>query len=133
MNFIIKNLWLIALALGSGGMLLWPMLRRGSEVSPHEAVMLINHAQALVLDVREDAEFAAGHVPDARHIPLGQLAARLSELEKWKNKPIVVNCKSGMRASNACALLQRSGFSRVNNLAGGIAAWQSAKLPISKD
>ena len=133
MDFVMKNFWLVALALISGGMLLWPMLlRRGSEVTPNEAVMLINHAHAMVLDVREDAEFAAGHISDAKHIPLGQLASRLSELEKWKDKPILINCKSGMRASNACALLRSSGFTHVSNLSGGIVAWQSAKLPVNK-
>jgi rhodanese-related sulfurtransferase len=132
MDFVIKNSWLIVLALISGGMLIWPMLRRGSEVTPNEAVMLINHAHALVLDVREDAEFASGHISAARHIPLAQLAARISELQKWKDKPVVVNCQSGMRSAKACNLLRKNGFTQVKNLAGGIAAWQSAKLPVSR-
>ena len=137
MDFVLKNAWLIALVVFSGGMLLWPMLRRMmfgiGQVSPTEAVLLINREHALVLDVREDAEFAAGHIPEARHIPLSQLAARLPELEKWKVKPIVVNCQSGGRSSDACAVLRRSGFAQVLNLAGGIAAWQAAKLPVSKE
>jgi len=137
MDFVLKNVWLIALAVFSGSMLLWPMLRRMmfgiGEVGSAEAVMLINREHALVLDVREDAEFAAGHVAEARHIPLGQLTSRLPELEKWKDKPIVINCQSGMRSSNACAVLRQNGFARVFNLAGGIAAWQAAKLPIVKD
>jgi len=136
MDFVSKNAWLIALVVFSGGMLLWPMLRRMmfgiGQVSPTEAVLLINREHALVLDVREDAEFAAGHIPEARHIPQGQLASRLPELEKWKEKPIVINCQSGGRSSGACAVLRRSGFTRVFNLSGGIAAWQSAKLPVSK-
>ena len=137
MDFVLKNVWLIALAVFSGSMLLWPMLRRMmfgiGEVEPAEAVMLINREHALVLDVREDAEFAAGHVAEAKHIPLGQLTSRLAELEKWKDKPIVINCQSGMRSSNACAVLRQNGFARVFNLAGGIAAWQAAKLPVVKD
>lgn len=132
MSFVVNNIGLIALALITGGMLMWPMLRRGSEVTPNEAVMLINHAHALVLDVREDAEFAQGHIADARHIPLGQLASRLNELEKWKDKPVVVNCQGGVRSSKACGVLRKSGFTQVSNLAGGIAAWQTAKLPIMK-
>lgn len=137
MQFIKNNLWLIGLALGSGGMLLWPLIRRTmfgiGEVSPAEAVLLVNREQALVLDVREDAEFAAGHIPAARHIPLGQLATRSAELDTWKDKPIVVNCQSGMRSANACSLLRRQGFGKVFNLSGGFAAWQSAKLPVAKD
>jgi rhodanese-related sulfurtransferase len=131
-KFATQNLWLIGLALGSGAMLVWPMLRRGASVTPNEAVMLINHGNALVLDVREDVEFAMGHIADARHIPLSQLASRFNELEKWKGKSVIVNCQSGMRSAKACAILKKNGFTQVSNLAGGLAAWQSAKLPTTK-
>lgn len=132
-KFATQNIWLIGLALGSGAMLVWPMLRRDSSVTPNEAVMLINHGNALVLDVREDVEFAMSHIADARHIPLGQLAERTGELQKWKDKAIVVNCQSGMRSAKACAMLKKHGFTQVSNLQGGLAAWQSAKLPVTKD
>ena len=137
MKFLMENVWLIGLALGSAGMLLWPVLRRMlfgiGEVGPAAAVELINREQALVLDVRDDAEFAAGHIVAARHIPLAQLAGRLAELEKWKDKPVIVNCQSGMRSASASALLRGKGYTRVFNLGGGFAAWQAAKLPVSKD
>lgn len=137
LQFIKSNLGLIGLALGSAGMLLWPVLRRLlfgiGEVTPSEAVLMINREQALVLDVRDDAEFAAGHIPEARHIPLAQLTARHAELDAWKDKPVVVNCQSGMRSANACSLLRGQGFAKVFNLNGGFAAWQTAKLPASKD
>jgi len=137
MQFIKGNLWLIGLALGSGGMLIWPLLRRRlfgiGEVTPAEAVLLVNREHALVLDVRENAEFAAGHIPDARHIPLGELASRAAELDAWKDKPVVVNCQSGMRSANACSLLRKIGFTKVFNLGGGFAAWQAAKLPAARD
>ncbi len=132
-KFATQNLWLIGLALGSGAMLVWPMLRRGASVTPNEAVMLINHGNALVLDVREDVEFAMNHIAGARHLPLSLLASHLNELDKWKNKPVIVNCQSGMRSAKACAVLRKNGFTQVSNLAGGLAAWQSAKLPVSKD
>jgi rhodanese-related sulfurtransferase len=137
MQFIKNNIWLIGLALGSGVMLVWPVLRRQlfgiGEVSPNEAVMLANREQALMLDVREDAEFATGHIPEARHIPLGQLLSRVGELDAWKDKPIVVNCQSGMRSATACALLRKQGFTKLFNLGGGFAAWQAAKLPSTRD
>ncbi|HEY3325720.1 MAG TPA: rhodanese-like domain-containing protein [Novimethylophilus sp.] len=137
MKFLMDNVWLIGLALGSGGMLLWPVLRRMmfgiGEVGPSEAVALINREQALVLDVRENAEYAAGHIVAAKHIPLPQLAARLAELEKWKEKPVIVNCQSEMRSAGASSLLRSNGFARVFNLGGGFAAWQAAKLPVSKE
>ena len=131
-KFATQNLWLIGLALGSGAMLVWPLLRSGNSVSPNEAVMLINRGNALVLDVREDAEFAIGHIADARHIPLSQLQGRLGELQKWKDKAILVNCQSGMRSAKACVVLKKNGFGQVSNLEGGLAAWQSAKLPVTK-
>lgn len=137
MQFIIKNLWLLALVVVSGGMLVWPMLRRGAlgipEVSPTEAVTLINRGHALVLDVRNDAEFAAGHITNARHIPLDQLQSRLGELGKFRDKAIVVNCQGGVRSAKACAALKNQGFSRVHNLKGGISAWIDAKLPVTRD
>lgn len=137
MQFIIKNIWLIALAVLSAGMLLWPMLRRGAlgipDVSPAEAVALINREHAVVLDVREDAEFAAGHITAARHIPLGQLQSRLGELAKLRDKPIVVQCQGGVRSASACAVLKKHGYSRIYNLKGGIAAWMEAKLPVTRD
>lgn len=137
MTFLKSNLWLIFLALASGGMLLWPLVRSRlfgiGEVSPTEAVQLINREQALVLDVREDAEYAAGHIADAKHIPLAQLPSRLAELEAWKSKPVVVHCKAGMRAASACSVLRNSGFANVSNLSGGLDAWQAAKMPVIKE
>lgn len=130
-KFATQNIWLIGLALGSGVMLVRPMLQRGGSVSPNEAIMLINRGNALVLDVREDVEFAIGHIADAKHIPLSQLASRLNELQKWKDKPVVVNCQSGARSAKACAVLGKNGFTQVSNLAGGLAAWQAAKLPVT--
>ena len=135
MQFIQDNLLLVGLAVVSGAMLLWSFV--GGKVSgvaavdTLEATRLINQ-DALVLDVREDKEFVAGHIPKARHIPLGALASRLGELEKFKNKPIVVNCRSGQRSARACGILKKHGFEKAVNLTGGIMAWESANLPVEK-
>lgn len=135
MEFIQDNLLLVIAALASGAMLLWSFIGSRvsgiSQVDTFEATRLIND-DALVLDVREDKEWAAGHIPHAKHIPLGQLAGRLSELDKHKQKPIVVSCRSGHRSARACALLKKSGFENVHNLAGGILAWEKANLPITR-
>ncbi len=136
MKFLSENVLLIGLFLGSGFMLLWPMLKRGaggvSSVSPSEAVVLINRSNAVVLDVRDDAEFAGGHITDARHIPLAQLPDRLKELQKFKDKSILVNCQAGMRSAKACDILRKNGFTQVHNLQGGLNAWMQAKLPVVK-
>lgn len=137
MNFVSDNLWLIMLAAASGMLLLWPWLRGlmfgVGEVGPTEAVALINREQALVLDVRDAAEYAAGHVADARHIPLAELGQRAAELAQWKDRPVLVNCQSGQRSASAAALLRGQGHARVFNLRGGLNAWVAAKLPIVKD
>ncbi|WP_296751523.1 rhodanese-like domain-containing protein [Thiobacillus sp.] len=134
-QFLQDNWMLLALALASGGMLVWSFI--GGKLSGVEqadtlkATRLYND-DALVLDVREDKEYAAGHIPKARHIPLGQLAGRLQELDKFKSKPILVACRSGQRSARACGMLKKAGFETVYNLAGGIVAWQRANLPVTK-
>jgi len=135
-DFILENVLLVGLAVVSGLMLAWPMLGRmsgtSSNLGPADAVLLINRENALVLDVREDAEYAAGHITDARHIPLTQLESRVGELGKFKDKPVLVNCQAGMRSAKACGILKKHGFSKVWNLQGGLNAWQQAKLPVVK-
>lgn len=135
MEFVLENILLIGLALGSGVMLIWPMLNRSgatSNLSPSDAVLLINRSNALVLDVRDEAEYAAGHITDARNIPLNALDSRIQEISKLKDKPILVNCQAGMRSSKAVNALQKHGFTQVHNLQGGLNAWQQAKLPVVK-
>ena len=135
MEFIQNNLLLVVAAVASGAMLLWSFLGSRvsgiSEIDTLEATRLMND-DALMLDVREDNEWAVGHIPNARHIRLGQLSEQLSQLEKFKDKPIVVYCRSGNRSARACALLKKSGFSTPRNLAGGIMAWEQANLPITR-
>ena len=137
MKFLMDNLLLVALAVGSGFWLLWPMLTRGtsgaSEVSASEAVLLINREHATVLDVRSAAEFAGGHITDAINIPLPELDARLGELAKYKDKPLLVNCQGGVRSTSACGVLKKGGFSRIYNLQGGVNAWMQAKLPVIRE
>ena len=133
-EFLKSNIWLIGLALGSGVMLLLPMFKKSAGGVPNltaaEAVTLINRANAVVLDVRDDAEFASGHIANAMHIPLANLAARLSELKKYQNKTILVNCQRGMRSAKACDILRKAEFTHLNNLHGGLSAWVTAKLPV---
>lgn len=130
------NLVLFGLAVTSGGMLVYPLLARGArpgaEVGPTEAVMLINRKDAVVLDVRDDGEFASGHINNARHLPEKQLADRAKELDKFKNKPVIVSCASGRRAAVVADSLRKQGFADVVALRGGIAAWQQAGMPLEK-
>lgn len=136
MEFFKDNVLLIGLALGSGIMLLLPSFKKSAggalNLNTAEAINLINRNHALVLDVRNDAEFASGHIVDAKHIPLDKLAERLAELNKYKDKPILVNCQRGARSAKACEILRKAEFTQVNNLQGGLDAWLAAKLPVVK-
>ncbi|HRO60674.1 MAG TPA: rhodanese-like domain-containing protein [Burkholderiaceae bacterium] len=133
MQFIVENIVLIAIALVSGAMLLWPLLMRGSAgptVDTHGATRLINDTDAVILDVRPETEFAAGHLPNARNIPLSDLDKRAGELPA--GKPVLVCCASGVSSGKASALLRRNGRGEVFNLAGGLQAWRQAGLPVVK-
>ena len=128
---------LFGTAVATGGMLLWPLVNRllaggAPQVGATEAVRLINRRDAVVLDVRDKADFAAGHIPNARNIPLPELGGRLREIEKFKARPIVVNCQSGMRSATVCSMLRKNGFGEVFSLRGGIGGWAEASLPVEK-
>ena len=134
-EFVRNNLLLFAVALVSGGMLLWPFVRRttgGPWVSTTQATHLINREEALVVDVREPNEFAAGHVLGAKNLPLARLDASGADLAKRKERPVIVYCDGGERSAKALAALKKHGFTRVANLSGGLAAWQQAGLPVEK-
>ena len=103
MDFINQNILLVGIVVISAMGLIWPMLLRpsGKAVNPGEATLLINRENAIVLDVREPDEFAAGHIPDAVNIPVSKLAERIQELDKYRNRPLVVCCLSGVSADIA--------------------------------
>jgi rhodanese-related sulfurtransferase len=135
MDFIQNNLLLIAVAFASGAMLLWPLVRRtagGPWVGTLQATQLINREDALVLDVREPAEFAKGHVLGSKNVPLSDFERRAAEFDKHKAKPVIVVCESGSRSARALDSLRGRGFARVFNLSGGYGAWQQAGLPVEK-
>jgi rhodanese-related sulfurtransferase len=85
--------------------------------------------QPLVVDVREPDEWAAGHIAQAQHIPLGQLAAHISEMPH--DRDIVLVCHAGMRSERATVLLRRAGYDRAINMTGGMEVWEGHHLPIA--
>jgi rhodanese-related sulfurtransferase len=131
------NMVLFGTAVVTGGMLVWPLFGRLAggavpQVGAFEAVNLINRRDATVIDTRDKADFAAGHVPNSRHIPLAELAGRLAEIEKLKARPVLLNCGAGVAAGKACAALNAAGFKEVFVLRGGMAGWAEASLPVEK-
>ena len=138
-EFIQKNIWLVMIAVASGAMLVWPLISkrflRGKELGVVQAVQhqIVGLVNLVVVDVREPAEFKAGHIPNARNIPHGQIGDRLKELEKFKSKPILLSCATGQRSASACNVLQKAGFADVYSLSGGMNAWLQASMPVEKD
>jgi rhodanese-related sulfurtransferase len=134
-KFIVDNWVLFLAAFASGGLLLWPLVNQsaggGGKVSAAEAVRLINREKAVLIDVSEATEFASGHAAGAKSIPLASLETT-TDLPKNKALPLVVLCATGARSTRAVATLKKLGFENACALAGGLAAWREANLPLEK-
>jgi len=134
LSFVLYNWYLFATALVSGGLLLWPKLLEvsgGARVSAADAVRLINSERAVLIDVSEPAEYAAGHAVGAKSVPLASIETS-RDLPKNKALPLVVVCPTGSRAPRAVALLKKLGFANAHVLAGGLSAWRAANLPTER-
>jgi rhodanese-related sulfurtransferase len=134
-KFLIDNWMLISIALASGGMLVWPMVSgalNADALSASGAVQLINREKAVVVDVCEAAEFAAGHVSGAKNVPLSEFEARLPAVVKNKALPLILVCATGARASRAVAIAKKLGYQQAQALGGGLKAWKEANLPLEK-
>ncbi|MEO7107538.1 MAG: rhodanese-like domain-containing protein [Rhodoferax sp.] len=134
MKFFLDNWMLIAIAVASGSMLLWPVIQGASMagLDPAGAVQLINREKAVVVDVCEPAEFSAGHVGGAKNIPLADLENKLAATVKNKTVPLILVCQSGARSGRAVAIAKKLGYEQAQSMGGGMAAWKTANLPIEK-
>lgn len=134
MKFILDNWMILSVALASGGMLLWPLLMGGGPgaLSAAGAVQLINREKAVVIDICEASEFAAGHVGGAKNVPLSQLEDKLPSVVKNKALPVILVCQSGARSSRALAIAKKLGYDKAQSLSGGLTAWRAANLPVEK-
>jgi rhodanese-related sulfurtransferase len=133
-KFILDNWMLLSVALASGSMLLWPVLKGAGAagLTPSAAVQLINREKAVVVDVCETEEFAAGHIVGARNIPLNQLEDKLAGIAKNKALPLILVCQSGARSGRAVLMARKLGYEQAQSLGGGLAAWKAASLPVEK-
>jgi len=131
-NFILDNIFLVAVALFSAGSLLRPYLFKSPKISQLDATQLINKGKVAIIDIREQAEYRTGHLRNSSNIPQKELAAKMDKLEKFKSQPVIVVSKSGTRASGAISQLKKAGFKEVYELDGGIDAWQEKGLPTTK-
>lgn len=134
MQFIVENWMLVLVATSSGAMLLLPALQGAANagLTPAGAVQLINREKAVVVDISDAAEFAAGHVGGAKHIPLKDLEEKLPSMVKNKALPLILVCPRGARSGHAVAIAKKLGYENAQSLAGGLSAWQAASLPTDK-
>ena len=138
MNQIIEfvgNNPLLFVAFGATlGMLLWTEWTRFSSsattLSPYAATQLVNGGDAVFVDVRDEKEYKSGHLLNARNFPVAKLDERMHEIEKLKDRELVVYCDNGMRTTKATSKLRKQGFEKLHTLAGGLAAWEKASLPV---
>ncbi len=135
-QFVINN-WYLFVALGVILFMLavGPISQRMygiKNANAAQTVQLLNRESGVVVDVCEPREFSAGHVPNAINLPLSSLKDRLRDLEKYKNKPVIVSCRSGNRSLKGAVLLRKQGFATVYNLSGGLLAWERDNLPVEK-
>jgi rhodanese-related sulfurtransferase len=134
-KFLLDNWMLIAIALAAGGGLLWPVISSSAgagALTANGAVMRINREKAVVVDVREADEFAAGHIAAAKNLPVGQLEDKLAATVKNKTLPLILVCATGARANRALATAKKLGYEQAEVLSGGLKAWSEANLPLEK-
>lgn len=135
MKFLIDNWMLISVALTAGGLLVWPLIASGTaagSLSAAAAVQLINREKAVVIDVGEPNEFAAGHVANSKNIPFGQLEDKLASTVKNKALPVIFLCPVGARAGRAVVVAKKLGYAQAQSLSGGLKSWREANLPVEK-
>jgi rhodanese-related sulfurtransferase len=125
-NWMLASLWLVLFSA-----FLFYLTKTGAKsVSTQEAVMLINRKDGVVLDIRDKKEFDAGHIVDSIGMPSSKLAGHLTELEKYKSRPVIVVCRMGQHSGDACKTLEGAGFTEVVRLRGGMAEWRGQNLPV---
>jgi rhodanese-related sulfurtransferase len=136
MKFLVDNWMLFVVAIGSGSMLLWPLIKGGAlgggGLSPSAAVQLINREKAVVVDVGESEEFAAGHVGGSKNVPVSEIEARLATVAKNKSLPLILVCGTGARAARVEAMAKKMGYEKAQTMTGGLKAWKEANLPLEK-
>jgi len=135
-QYLQSNYIMVIVFIGSGLMLLWSYfgskIQGIKEVGTVGALQLINHKDAVIVDVRDQKEYETGHLLNSKLIPLSTLKGRIGELEKHRENPILMVCASGQRSRIAAAQLKNKGFTQAYSLVGGVVAWRKAELPLEK-
>ncbi len=134
-EFIANHLFLFSLLVAIASLLLWNIFAGAlgaSQIVSVEVTRLINHEDAKILDIRSAEEFEKGHIINAINFDVKTLSEREKELEKYKNKTVVICCGQGQESTRIARSLKIKGFEKLYSLKGGISAWQNANLPLTK-
>ena len=135
-EFVGNHLFLFFALFAVSGALIWNVFQSQltgvAAINCFEVTKLLNHEDAVLIDVREENEFIQGHILNSINMPLSGLSDKMSRLEKHRDQPIIAICLSGQRSAQACGKLKKQGFEKVYNLSGGIMAWQTASLPLTR-
>ena len=136
-EFVANHLFLFSLLAAILALLVWNLFGNAisgiADIVPVEATRMMNHEKAIVLDLRAEKEFADGHIINAINTPVGTLAEKTEDLEKYKKRPLILTCKNGMDSARAARILKLKQFEKIYCLKGGLQAWQSAKLPLVRN
>ena len=108
------------------------VVRGGRAVTPQQLVNMVNEQKAVVIDVRDPAEYSQGHIVDAINVPHTSLAGRLKELGRYKERPVILACKMGQHSGAAGTALRKAGFENVARLKGGVTEWRNQNMPVVK-
>lgn len=130
-EFIIREWMLVAALAIVLALLFWHESRKaGPAVTPQQAINLANDEQGVFLDIRALKDYERAHITNALNIPYASLDHRMTELDKYKDKPIIIVCRLGQTAGSAAKLLRAKGFERAQKMSGGMIEWESLKLPV---
>lgn len=125
-HWILTGLWLVLANL----LLFYLKSKSGKTVTAQQATMLVNRQDGVIVDIRDRKDFEKGHVVGAINIPLAKLHERITELEKYKERPLIVVCGMGHSSGEAVKALEAKGFTQVSKMTGGMAEWHSQSLPV---
>ncbi len=133
-QFVSAQWYWFALLSALLAVLAWYESRKaGPQVTPQQLSLMVNNDNALVVDVRPDKEFKQGHIVDALNIPVSQVKDRIGQLEKHKDRPLVLVCKTGQQTSGVAKQLRAAGFEKVYRLTGGLMEWSGSQMPLVKN
>ena len=135
-EFVANHLLLVCLFIGLLSLLIWNLFGNSisgiQEITPAEATRMMNHEKAVVLDLRADEDFSAGHILNSVNLPSASIDDDAEIQNKYADKPVILTCARGVESVRTARVMKMKGLKKIFCLKGGIEAWRSANLPLVK-